>query len=248
MNSGKMTSYEDIETFFKECQGTDFGYLRTHYARFLETFKFADLSGPDKKQVLDIGCHWLHLDYFFAKAGTLITACDAPNTLKQKCVIDAARKLNINLVEYRRLDLGEGLVDLADDTYDLVLMSEILEHLAFNPLVFWKQIFRVMKNGGKVIITTPNSVYYKSLSMVLEKKIYAAASLGLCRSRYFFYGDVWSSLEGIQHSRIRAVFQNHELWIFRNSSYCSYHRSRFKQRDCTFEDNVLGTHTELCAI
>lgn len=170
MNSGKMTSYEDIETFFKECQGTDFGYLRTHYARFLETFKFADLSGPDKKQVLDIGCHWLHLDYFFAKAGTLITACDAPNTLKQKCVIDAARKLNINLVEYRRLDLGEGLVDLADDTYDLVLMSEILEHLAFNPLVFWKQIFRVMKNGGKVIITTPNSVYYKSLSMVLKKK------------------------------------------------------------------------------
>ncbi len=45
-----------------------------------------------------------------------------------------------------------------DNTFDTVVAGEILEHLE-NPFAFLKECKRVVKKGGRIIITTPNSCY-----------------------------------------------------------------------------------------
>jgi ubiquinone/menaquinone biosynthesis C-methylase UbiE len=43
-----------------------------------------------------------------------------------------------------------------DNTFDMVLCSEVLEHLPHSPAPALAEMYRVTKNGGQVLITTPN--------------------------------------------------------------------------------------------
>ncbi|WP_165222140.1 class I SAM-dependent methyltransferase [Affinirhizobium pseudoryzae] len=69
----------------------------------------------------------------------------------------------------RRIELGDSIADIADNSVDLVLFCEIIEHISFNPIPFGKQIYRVLLSGGRIIVTTPNSMYHGSLSERLTR-------------------------------------------------------------------------------
>ena len=56
-------------------------------------------------------------------------------------------------------------LELKDSSYDLVICSEVIEHLT-RPLDAIKEIKRVLKNGGAAIVSTPN----KSNPMVRVRK------------------------------------------------------------------------------
>src|SRR6266404_2733661 len=159
---------ESTKEFFLSAGGTDFNYLSAHFERFVATVEFA-MKSSCKERLLDIGCHWLHQAYFFAQRGFRITGADAPNTLQEPQVRTAAERLRISLISYRRLDLGEGLNTIPDNSVDTIIFSEIIEHLAFNPIILWREIYRILASGGKIIVTTPNSAYYKSLSNNLSR-------------------------------------------------------------------------------
>lgn len=53
-------------------------------------------------------------------------------------------------------DLLEPPIPLPDATFDVVLFSEVLEHLQGNPRVPFPEILRVLKPGGRMLLTTPN--------------------------------------------------------------------------------------------
>ena len=42
--------------------------------------------------------------------------------------------------------------------FDVALLCETLEHITFNPCKFWKRIHQSLKIGGKVYLSTPNSL------------------------------------------------------------------------------------------
>ena len=50
-------------------------------------------------------------------------------------------------------DINEGL-SLADNTADLVLITEVLEHVK-KPAEVINELYRILKPGGKVVLTTP---------------------------------------------------------------------------------------------
>jgi SAM-dependent methyltransferase len=62
------------------------------------------------------------------------------------------------------LERGDGIKDIQSDSIDIVLFCEIIEHLTFNPIPMWKEIYRVMKPGGKIIVTTPNANFWFRLA------------------------------------------------------------------------------------
>ncbi|MDF1797750.1 MAG: methyltransferase domain-containing protein [Planctomycetota bacterium] len=57
-------------------------------------------------------------------------------------------------VPFRQADLSVGL-PYPDDHFDLVVSIEVVEHIE-NHFVFLRELVRVTKPGGRVIVTTPN--------------------------------------------------------------------------------------------
>ena len=51
-------------------------------------------------------------------------------------------------------DLGQGL-PFRDETFDVILASEVIEHLA-QPEVFLAEARRVLSTSGVLLLTTPN--------------------------------------------------------------------------------------------
>ncbi|MBN2109733.1 MAG: class I SAM-dependent methyltransferase [Methanosarcinaceae archaeon] len=73
-------------------------------------------------------------------------------------------KKYVNYTDYKTLDVNSHLrVDFCEDihettlsseSFDTVLMIEVLEHL-YNPFTAIKQVNRLLRKGGYVVVTTP---------------------------------------------------------------------------------------------
>ncbi len=64
------------------------------------------------------------------------------------------KKAHKNGVPVRHANLNEKF-PLSDSSYDLILASEIIEHV-YDPEFFLEEIHRVLKNDGILFLTTPN--------------------------------------------------------------------------------------------
>ena len=136
---------------------SDVGYLRLHHGRFTRTKALYEATATRKGgNVLDVGAHWLHQSYLYAADGYRVTAADVPSTLGMDAVKAIAAASGIRLLPYDDLACGEAFASLASDSIDLILFTEIIEHLAFNPIALWRELHRVLSPGGRVVITTPN--------------------------------------------------------------------------------------------
>jgi len=71
------------------------------------------------------------------------------------------------------LNTHEGTLEeagFADDTFDVITMSHVVEHLS-DPISTLRECWRVLKKGGRVVITTPN---IESLGHRLYRKAWMA--------------------------------------------------------------------------
>jgi 2-polyprenyl-3-methyl-5-hydroxy-6-metoxy-1,4-benzoquinol methylase len=94
----------------------------------------------------------------YATDGFPVTALDLPATFDLPEVRALARRHDIRLIANADLEDPSALESIADDTFDVVLFTEVIEHLAFNPVCMWRALHRVMKPRAVIVVTTPN--YY----------------------------------------------------------------------------------------
>jgi len=151
---------EDILPLFEAQGGTETGYLRDHFPRFLATRELllARCDPLRNRRLLDVGAHWLHQTLLYALDGFEVTALDLPLTLDLAPVRALATAHAIRLLPNPDLEHPAALASIGDDTFYIVLFTEVIEHLAFNPVAMWREIYRVLKPGGRIVVTTPN--YY----------------------------------------------------------------------------------------
>jgi len=64
------------------------------------------------------------------------------------------------------VDLESG-IDYPGGTFDLVFCSEVIEHMT-SPEILAGEMFRVLKPGGRLVLSTPNSAFwlYRALGMI----------------------------------------------------------------------------------
>ena len=69
---------------------------------------------------------------------------------------DISEGLHTGKVDYSDLDIVSDIVDipLEDESIDAILCVEVLEHVE-NPLLVFKEFSRLLKKGGKLILTAP---------------------------------------------------------------------------------------------
>jgi 2-polyprenyl-6-hydroxyphenyl methylase/3-demethylubiquinone-9 3-methyltransferase len=155
-----MLALDQSLELFRRSGGTDERYLCHHWPRFVRTREEIERTRPltAGMKVLDIGAHWLHQTTIYAHEGMQVTALDLPDTLALPSVIAAAAELGITLLCNDSLERIAALQVIADDQFDLVLFTEVIEHITFNPVPMWREIHRVTRPGGRIVVTTPN--YY----------------------------------------------------------------------------------------
>ncbi len=149
-----------IERYFAEHGGTAFDYLRPHWHRFSTTERQLREHRPlaPGSAILDVGAHWLHQSALYALAGHEVHALDLADTLALPEVRSAADGLGIRLLVNDDLARLPALREVPDDRFDLILFTEVIEHITFNPVAMWRELYRVLKPGGRILVTTPN--YY----------------------------------------------------------------------------------------
>jgi 2-polyprenyl-3-methyl-5-hydroxy-6-metoxy-1,4-benzoquinol methylase len=156
-----MVTLAEYEQRFIAHGWTDVAYLRRHFERYRRTKARAHANGCTLrrgKRLLDVGAHWLHQALMYAMDGFEVTALDLPVTFEIESVRNLAKAHNITLLSNENLEQPAALAQVADNSFDLVLFTEIIEHIAFNPISLWREIYRVMREGARIVVTTPN--YY----------------------------------------------------------------------------------------
>ena len=114
--------------------------------RHQELLQFIEGSGmAPSSRILDVGCGKGLLASRLMRAGFgQISGCDwlpPPGAASYP---------------YRQVDLNrEGLTAYADRSFDVVIASDVLEHLE-NPASMLRECARVLRPGGHVVITIPN--------------------------------------------------------------------------------------------
>jgi 2-polyprenyl-3-methyl-5-hydroxy-6-metoxy-1,4-benzoquinol methylase len=92
-----------------------------------------------------------------------------------RCVgVDAVRYDGLpDSVEFLAADLDRLPLPLGDGAADVVAAVEVVEHLE-NPRAFCRELVRVTKPGGWVVVTTPNQLSMLSLLTLLLKQRFSA--------------------------------------------------------------------------
>ena len=124
---------------------------------------------PNKKytlnnlECLDIGCGGGLLSERIARLGASVTGIDVTkNSIKVAKNHALSSGLNIN---YINTDLSSFINKNSSKKFDLIIASEVVEHLE-NRSLFFEEVSKLLKNKGILILTTINKT---ALSLLFAK-------------------------------------------------------------------------------
>ena len=69
--------------------------------------------------------------------------------------------------EFRPCNLATQPIPYEDDYFHLIIFTEVLEHLVVPPSVVLKEVRRVLRPGGKLVLSVPNAAALHSRLMLL---------------------------------------------------------------------------------
>ncbi len=134
--------------------------LKKKNTNFLLESVIRKFSGLPKGKILDLGCGDGDYSQRLKDLGFEVIAGD----------IDLARFKYKNEIEFKHCDITKEL-PFADNTFDYVLLMEVVEHLR-NPYMVIPEINRIIKNNGALILSTPNILNLKSRLRFLAEGAY----------------------------------------------------------------------------
>ncbi len=140
---------QSLELVSPEIRGWAENYLEKQKHRYVHTISNLVERYYTSGYILEIGSVPCHLTYILKRLGYPVVGMDInPNR-----VIGFIRKYNLDIIKF---DIEVSNFPFKDNTFDVVLFTEVLEHLRINPLHVLKEINRVLKPGGILVLTTPN--------------------------------------------------------------------------------------------
>jgi len=159
--------------------------LKAHVLSLIHRWPYEQLMVQAKsKNVLELGCNKGFGTIIYAKYANSIKAVDTSSV-----AIEKAEKLNArDNIEY--ICLNSWTLPFEDDTFDLTVLFQVIEHIALDKLdIFLREIRRVTRAEGQVIVSTPNRnirlLPFQKPRNKFHTKEYSARDLKQLLSRYF---------------------------------------------------------------
>lgn len=127
-------------------------YINYHSRRFLDTYKLCVKYLKKGDKVLSIGAGFGSIEKMLVQEqGVEVTIVDFPDT-----IADYKEVYDKNGIKSISADLTKDKLDLPHDHYDMLLQSEVIEHLPIPPAEQILKFKPYIKTGGLFVITTPN--------------------------------------------------------------------------------------------
>jgi len=177
-------------------EGKDFDakHFRQNMARYLKIIeRILPFSSPAK--ILDLGCGYCYLTEFLKREGFQVFAVDFfyGDTPKIRCQQSG--------IPFYPLNIEVDDLPFEKDYFDVIILGEVLEHFNYSPLIPLNKIRNALKNGGQLILTTPNA-----LRLINICKLLAGHSLHLdlernCAEPIFYKGKRFF----YRHNRIYSM-------------------------------------------
>jgi len=136
-------------------------YLAIHGYRLQKLHQLISTLNLNKNsKILDLGCY---PDYLLKSLRKEFTHVYGVSSVREK----------ISDPKVKVLNLESDRLDYPADTFDLVILSEVLEHLGTGVEKLFSDISRILKPGAYFILTTPNAIRLHNLfALILGKNIY----------------------------------------------------------------------------
>ncbi len=135
-----------------------------HTAAYLQRPLLEELGPLSGKTLLDIGCGNGALSASLAGRGAQVVGIDlSPSG------ITIAREKYPEL-EWSVMSAYDDLKSRLSREFDLVVCLEIIEHL-FDPRLFLRRAFDVLRPGGSLVLSTPYHGYLKNVALALSGRL-----------------------------------------------------------------------------
>ncbi|MES3016258.1 MAG: hypothetical protein V4721_00705 [Bacteroidota bacterium] len=135
----------------------DYQYFSFHKERYFRMARSMVSLIPKGAAILNIGSHYLHTSLLFKFLGYEVHSMDVEVFWDLNFVNERAKTFELIKIVDNDLE-NFSSHDGINDKYKAIMFAEILEHITFNPVSFWKKIYAITQPGGVIYISTPNSL------------------------------------------------------------------------------------------
>ncbi len=135
-------------------EGTYRGYVYGYQQRFRTTIDMVSRIVARGSRILDVAAAQGNFSLALAELGYAVTW----NDLRQELADYVRLKWEKGVLEFRP---GNVLDLKLSDRFDALLMTEVIEHVAY-PDRFLSSMARLVRPGGHIVMTTPNGAYFRN--------------------------------------------------------------------------------------
>ena len=143
-------------------------YAAHHTSRFVQTLEMTPAGDPSKS-ILEMGAYMqitpalqFKLGYGYVRGcyyGTL------GRTDRKSVTSDDGQVFECDVDHF---DAERDTFPYTAESFDTVLCCELLEHLPSDPMHMMREINRILKPGGHLVLTTPNVASLRAISAILQ--------------------------------------------------------------------------------
>lgn len=159
--------------------GEDPAYLRRHRHEYIRTLQdvVSFFAGRESVRIFEIGAFFGVVSIALARRGYRVTASDIPEYMSIPAQQERFRREG---VEIHPMRLQDFVIEAPSESFDCVIMCEVLEHLNFNPLPLLKEINRIIRPNGLFYLALPNQAQIRNRLRLLRGQ-----AVGIAVERFF---------------------------------------------------------------
>lgn len=140
-------------------------YIRKQARRTYTTYKFCLKNLKNGDKILSLGGYYVTLEKLLAEALDLeITVVDYPKSIEF-----LSPYYDFLGFKYVGLDLSQGLSSLPSQHFDMIIYTEVIEHIPASPYTQLSPFNVLLKSGGKIVVSTPNLSSIVHIAKLLMK-------------------------------------------------------------------------------
>lgn len=145
-------------------------YLKPHMRRFEVTTNLLKTVARPGMRVIDVASYGSLVPVLRGLLGiseiTVSQPAQAGTPSSEDTYLSQASRGALYPIHIDRFDVEESF-PYPDESFDLVLFTEILEHLAYDPVHTMSELNRIIAPGGWLLLSTPNCASTKSFLKIL---------------------------------------------------------------------------------